>query len=55
MDHADSGDSKARSHTRLVCRNPGPWWHAPLARMVTHGEATEAWKQRGVFLLLSVC
>ena len=32
MDHADSADSKAGSHTRLVCRNPGPWWHAPLAQ-----------------------
>jgi len=31
LDHADSSDSKARSYTRLVCRNPELWWHAPLA------------------------
>ena len=30
MDHADSGDCKAGSHTQLVCTNPGPRWHAPL-------------------------
>ena len=28
---ADLGDSKAGSHTWLVCRNPGPWQYAPLA------------------------
>ena len=32
IDHADSGDCKAGSHTQLVCTNPGPCWHAPLAR-----------------------
>jgi hypothetical protein len=23
-------NNKARSYTRLVCKNHGPWWHDPL-------------------------
>jgi hypothetical protein len=25
-------NKKARSYTRLVCRNYGPWWHDPLTQ-----------------------
>ena len=66
IDHADSGDSKAGSHTQLVCWalvacSIAPmmqeWWR--MVRSLScmwanaeHGEATEAWKERGVFLLL---